>query len=264
MNAAHAIILDEKVIAMPIHDWTRAPSGYFHHFHQRWSGTICDALNAGRLPKGIFALVEQYSGALVPDVLALETRPPRVGDWSGGRGGVALATDPPKTRFVSRAAEEAGYAAKANRIALYRDDETIAVIEIVSPGNKTSMLTLRQFVDKSIEFLERGIHLLVVDVFPPTPRDPQGIHNAIWGQISDDSLVLPADKPLTLAPYVAALRKTAYMEPVAVGHVLPDMPIFLDTQTYVRVPLEETYDIAWKGCPEEFRERVTGRQESVK
>ena len=75
---------------MPIHDWTRAPSGYFHHFHQRWTGAICDALNAGLLPKGIFALVEQYSGAMVPDVLALETEPLQDRDWSGSRGGVAI------------------------------------------------------------------------------------------------------------------------------------------------------------------------------
>jgi hypothetical protein len=54
---------------MPIHDWTLAPTGYFHHFHQRWSGAICDSLNAGRLPKGVFAMVEQCSGAAVPDVI---------------------------------------------------------------------------------------------------------------------------------------------------------------------------------------------------
>ncbi len=144
---------------MPIHDWTRAPSGYFHHFHQYWTVGICTALNAGLLPKGIFALVEQYSGAKVPDVLALETEPLQDRDFSSSRGGVALATEPPKTRFVSRADEEIVYAAKANRVALHREDETIAVIEIVSPGNKASQLALRQFVEKSLEPLERGIHL---------------------------------------------------------------------------------------------------------
>jgi hypothetical protein len=41
---------------MPIHDWSGKPVGLFHHFHQRWAGSICDALNAGRLPKGFYAL----------------------------------------------------------------------------------------------------------------------------------------------------------------------------------------------------------------
>ena len=246
---------------MPIHDWTRAPSGYFHHFHQRWAGTICDALNAGCLPRGLFALVEQHSGALVPDVLALETSPPRDRDWSGERGSVALAAEPPKTRFISRGSEEAVYAARASRVAVHRDDETIAVIEIVSPGNKSSAFALRQFVDKSLEFLDRGIHLLVVDLFPPTPRDPQGIHPAIWREINDAPFELPADKPLTLVSYAAALTKTAYIEPVAVGDVLPDMPVFLDLKSYVRIPLEKTYEDCWNACPEEFRRRVSRDRE---
>ena len=31
---------------MPIHDWSRVPSGLFHDFHQSWSIRIKDALNA--------------------------------------------------------------------------------------------------------------------------------------------------------------------------------------------------------------------------
>ncbi len=93
---------------MPIHDWTRAPLGYFHHFHQHWTGAICDAFNAGLLPKGIFALVEPYSRTMVPDVLALETQPLQDREWSRSPGGVALATEPPKTRFVSNLDPHAG------------------------------------------------------------------------------------------------------------------------------------------------------------
>lgn len=64
---------------------------------------------------------------------------------------------------------------------------------------------------------------------------------------------------MRVAAYVAGLSKTAYVEPVAVGDVLPDMPVFLDMKTYIRTPLEETYEATWKVCPEEFRERVAGR-----
>lgn len=35
---------------MPLHDWTRVPSGLFHHFHQDWSIEITRALNRERLP----------------------------------------------------------------------------------------------------------------------------------------------------------------------------------------------------------------------
>ena len=44
---------------MPMHDWTRVPSGLFHDFHQRWTAALSNALNAGCLPKGFYALVEQ-------------------------------------------------------------------------------------------------------------------------------------------------------------------------------------------------------------
>ena len=43
---------------MPIHDWTRVPSGLFHEFHQSWSVRIKDALNIGPLSNGFYALVE--------------------------------------------------------------------------------------------------------------------------------------------------------------------------------------------------------------
>src|SRR5215475_14466095 len=52
-------------VVMPIHDWSRVPSGLFHDFHQSWSIRIKDALNAGRLPDGVEALVEQRAGQYV-------------------------------------------------------------------------------------------------------------------------------------------------------------------------------------------------------
>ena len=58
---------------MPMHDWSRIPAGLFHDFHQTWSIQIKLALNAGILPKGLSALVEQRSGPRESDVLAIES-----------------------------------------------------------------------------------------------------------------------------------------------------------------------------------------------
>jgi hypothetical protein len=101
--------------------------------------------------------------------------------------------------------------------------------------------------------LMRGYHLLLVDLQPPGTRDPQGIHGALWDEIGDGSYVAPADKPLTLAAYSAGRVKTAYVEPVAVGDVQPDMPLFLDPDSYVSLPLEATYQAAWRGVPRRWR-----------
>jgi hypothetical protein len=40
---------------MPVHNRSHTSAGYFHHFHQVWSGAICDDLNAGRPPDVYYA-----------------------------------------------------------------------------------------------------------------------------------------------------------------------------------------------------------------
>ena len=91
--------------------------------------------------------------------------------------------------------------------------------------------------------------MLVIDLFPPTKRDPQGLHKAIWDEFEDDDFTLPPDKPLTLAAYAAGPIKTAYVEPIAVGDVLPDMPLFLLPELYVPAPLDATYQTTWNVFP---------------
>jgi hypothetical protein len=145
-----------------------------------------------------------------------------------------------------RRAEERVYVRKADRIAVrHRHGQIVAVVEVVSPGNKSSTSALRAFVEKSADLIMQGIHLLVIDLFPPSKRDPQGIHKAIWDQIKEEEFELPAEEPLTLASYDSGPPPIAYVEPIAVGHELPDMPIFLKPDFYVPAPLEATYQETW-------------------
>lgn len=231
---------------MPIHDWTRVRANRFHDFHQSWTIAIRNALNAGKLPPGYFAMVEQQAGRTEADVITLDLNPPPGGVPPGG---VAIATAPPKTRFVTRS-EAALYARKASQITVrHPDGDVVAVIEIVSPGNKDSRHAIRAFARKAVEFLHAGVHLLIVDLFPPGPRDLQGIHKVIWDRIREEPFQLPPDKPLTLAAYAVETEIVAYVEPVAVGDLLPDMPIFLTGDRYVPCPLESTYQTAWSQFP---------------
>ncbi len=66
---------------------------------------------------------------------------------------------------------------------------------------------------------------------------------------SDDSYAVPSEKPLTLAAYSTGPTKKAYIEPFAVGDALRAMPLFLTPATYVSVPLEGTYQEAYRGVP---------------
>jgi hypothetical protein len=246
---------------MPIHDWTRVNAGIFHDFHHEWISTIKRALNSGLLPSDYYALAEQVAGGLGPDVLTLEyTRPSSPGGKpSSARGGTGssttLATEPPAVRFTATAEPEQ-YARKRKRVVVRHSsgDHVVAVVEIVSPGNKASRHGLRDFVQKAVELLDAGVHLLVIDLFPPGPRDPEGIHGAIWSEITETDFHLPPDKPLTLASYVAGDEKRAFIEPVAVGDVLPEMPLYLTPQGYVRVPLEAAYRAAYDAVPQRWRD----------
>jgi len=240
---------------MPIHDWSQIESGIFHDFHQAWTIEIRTVLNAGLLPPGFFALAEQVISGPIPDVVTLQ-RKPRCDTLPQRSGGLAVADAPPQARFVT-SAESEQYAVRANQIVVrHRLGRVVAVIEIVSPGNKNSQYALRTFVEKAYELLQQGIHLLIVDLFPPSPRDPQGIHKAIWDAICEEPFQLPPDKPLTVAAYFAGVPKTAYVDPVDVGDPLPSLPLFLDTGFYVPAPLETTYQTTWQECPVELREFV--------
>ncbi len=132
-------------------------------------------------------------------------------------------------------------------------DRIVAMIEVVSPGNKGSRHAFRAFVEKGCDLLEARVHLLLLDLFPPGRRDPNGVHAAIWQEVQDEPFVLPADKPLTLVAYECGLTTRAYIEPVAVGDSLPEMPLFLAPNWFVSVAVEATYQTAFAVLPRRWR-----------
>lgn len=164
----------------------------------------------------------------------------------------------PRTQMVCRT-HKAIYASRANRIVIrHHLGRIVAAIEIVSPGNKDSRGALRDFVDKTIQLLTAGIHVLVIDPFPPTPRDPLGLHKVIWDEIADEPFAFPPGKDRILVSYESGDDYAAYIEPVAVGDALLDMPLFLSSalSLYVMVPLESTYQATWDATPQELRVAV--------
>jgi hypothetical protein len=134
----------------------------------------------------------------------------------------------------------------------------VAMVEIVSPGNKSSRGSFKAFLNKACELLEKRIHLLIVDPFPPGPRDPSGVHAAIWEEVEDASFQLPPDKPLTLVAYECELVTRAFIEPIAVGDLLPEMPLFLELNGCVKVPLEATYQTAYSVMPRRWQRVLEG------
>lgn len=235
---------------MPMHDWTRVDAGIYSHLHTYWLAQTGHALNHGALPHGYYALTEQVVYPYGPDVIALTPRTAT----EAPVGGTAVAVSPP-------AVAGSAQAAKNIRRRTYRrlsvrqgsDHRVVAVVELMSPGNKSSRRDFNGFLDKAVALLDGGVHLLVIDPFPPTRRDPDGVHAAIWRAMTRKSYPPAADRPLTAASYVGGEKVRVYTDPFAVGLPVPTMPLFLNADVYVNVPLEEAYQAAFAEVPPPWR-----------
>lgn len=242
---------------MPIHDWSRVEAGIFHAFHHSWIEEIHRALNAGILPPDYYALPEQRAVGFGPDVLTLQhTQPNSNGAGNGPvppAGPLALLVERPRVRFDGEIDRGLGQKSSAVAVRHVSDDRVVAVVEVVSPANKTRH-GLPAFVTKAAELLDAGVHLLVLDLLPPGRYDPFGVHVAVWEAAGGDPPAEPFEKPLTLAAYESADVLRFYLEPVGVGDALSEMPLFLVPGGHVHVPLEATYQRAVEALPRRWRQ----------
>ena len=247
---------------MPVHDWTRVEAGLFHDFHTAWTIEIRKALNNGLLPEGYYALAEQHAGRMIADILTLHASPPPERPWTlpPASGGTLLAEAPPRVRRKQTVDPAALALRRSLAIRHVSGHRLVALLEIVSPANKDRARHVEDFAAKCVDSLDAGVHLLVVDLFPPGVHDPHGIHGVIRQRLeqSDEPYDLPADAPTTLASYAAGPRVDVYLEHLALGAALPEMPLFLRPDRYVNVPLEPTYQEAFGGMPAFWRDVVEG------
>jgi hypothetical protein len=249
---------------MPVHDWTRVEAGLFHDFHTAWIGLIRSALNEGLLPEGYYALAEQHLGRSIPDILTLHTSPAPPASpppLPPATGGTLLAEAPPRVRRRHSVEPERLARRRSLAIRHISGHRLVALLEIVSPANKARARHVEDFAAKAADALESGVHVLVVDLFPPGPDDLYGIYGAICQRLeqSDSPYDVPADAPLTTVSFAAGPRIEVFAEFLGVGAVLPDMPLFLRPDLYVNAPLESTYQAAYHGMPAFWRDVLEGR-----
>ena len=225
---------------MPMHDWSKVTPGEFHDFHAAWLAEIRRVLMTGLLPEGYYAAVEQHVMGFIPDVLSFREVPEERGTTSGG----AALLEAPALPTVQTGVPPYY---RQNRLVTVRreeQDELVAVVEVVSPSNKKSRVGIDGFLRKTGSLLGRGIHLVVLDTVRPGRFDPQGIHGAIWQELTGEPCETP-DKPLTVASYEAADQVRAYVQALAAGDVIADTPLFLEENGCVMLPAEVTYMTAF-------------------
>ncbi len=247
---------------MPIHDWTRIFAGAFHDLHQAWIIEMRNVLNGGLLPEGYYAAAEQVTGDRNPDVVTLESLTESDDSstrWTAKGGGLLVEQAPPKVRFEFES-ELRQYTEKASRVAVRHVSENriVAIIEVISPGNKHSRKEVDSLREKIYTLIDNGVQILLVDLIPPGRFDPEGLPRALSIDSDDVVPAVTSEEPLSLCSLRVNPGIHGYVELCGVGRVLPQMPLFLSVDRYINVPLEETYTSAWQGVPAPWKRIIEG------
>lgn len=239
---------------MPVHDWRRVSDGTFHDFHYSWVLEIKRALKP-KLPHGYYVMAEQLGGDLgAPDVLTLQAASGEP-EPEGALAGTATLTESPPAVHSRTTIPRDPYARLQRTVVIRHtsNDRIVALVEVLSAGNKSSRHAIRAFLDKAVAALDGGVHLLLVDVHPPGPRDPNGIHGALMNEIGTEEYVLGGERRLTAVSYIGGAVVQAFASHFAVGEPIPQMPLFLTRENYVPVPLEGAYMAAWEDVPPQYQ-----------
>ena len=235
---------------MPMHDWTKVDSYIFHHFHTCFIVALFKGVS-DRLPPSYYAMAEQSLDTMGPDILTLQSRP-KHGDsgWSPDpfSSGPQTAVLPEMSVIGRVKMKKVGFNQKQVAIRHKSRDRLVAILEIVSPGNKSSRKEWKRFVSKATAALQNGVHVFIIDPFPPPNFYPRGTHDAIWQSVGGKRYVPPVDQPQTYASYESsdpiAQEFRCFVQPGRPGEALPEVPLFLEPERFINVPLEELYSEA--------------------
>jgi hypothetical protein len=235
---------------MPLLDHFRPPLKAVRHwesFHARWASSIADSLNKDLLPPDYFAEIQVHVGSRVEVDIATFEEAPRATD---GNGGVATATmaakvyTPPATTMVMPAIFPDSLEVLV--ISTQAGPTLVAAVELVSPGNKDRPDFRRAFAAKCASYLQQGVGLMIVDIV--TERQAN-LHNELV-QLLDagDNFLLAAESLYAVAYHPHRLTAKNQIEvwasPLAVGQLLPVLPLSLDKGIFVPLDLDATYSEA--------------------
>lgn len=240
---------------MPLHDWTLVPDNVFHVFHVGWIWNLARALNEGLLPAGYVARPEECVGPFEADVLTLETLTLEKGAEPLSAPG-EQAPEPAPTLVLAPPRLEAR---KERRVSVFSagDERRVAVIEVVSPGNKDSAARAGMFTSKLLECLAAGLHAVVVDLLPGT-RPAPGFAGELTREMGDASGKVPLEGrcATSFERRQDPVSVRVFHRTLGLGVALPgDLPLFL-RQGFVRLPLEETYLLTVAGLAAVDRARL--------
>jgi hypothetical protein len=228
---------------MPLRDHFHLPLRglcTWESFHSGWANEIVRQLNK-TLPPAYVARPNVKLGVDVEaDVGTLEQSGQEPNPEGGG---VATAVWAPPKPTLSVAVDF--YRLDVYEVQVHREGglEMVAAIELVSPRNKDRQTARRHFAAKCAAYLQAGVSVIVVDVV--TGRR-ENLYAALLEQLGlargDDGLgdlyavacrPVPPDEPG---------RLEAWVVPLAMGSLLPTLPLWLEADLPVPLALERSYE----------------------
>ena len=249
---------------MPLLDHFRKPLSDTHQwitFHSRWATAIADDLNM-RLPKrflaegpfglGKFAAADVAEVDQSPDVDRGLSNGTTLNASKGGGLAVALETvlySPPSVHFSMPAdfPEEVLVEIRDLR----RGRQVLAVVEIVSPGNKDDEEARLAFAGKCLSYLSKGIGLLVLDI---VTEGKANLHNSMMRLAKNDARYEMIGEPQTFAASYRPVSRDwenvidLWHWSLRVGSALPTVPLALKGFGCIAIDLEATYTEACTRC----------------
>jgi hypothetical protein len=218
---------------MPLLDHFRPPLSerrHWHSFHNSWATYLSSQLNT-LLPEGYFAEANVQFGVEV-DVAAFDearSAPPAT-PW----------TPPPPDASVpvelQPAVIEVGIFSRSGGPIL------AGALELISPANKDRQAHRDALVSKCAAYLQAGVGLVLVDVVTERTAD---IHRELVARLgggdpgAGPALFASAYRPVERA---GATALDIWREPLAVGQLLPTLPLWLRGGLCLPVDLEATYE----------------------
>lgn len=224
------------------------PHRSWESFHGWWGLHLGGQLNMRPLPYGFVAEGNVHIGITVAaDVAAFEQDFPAGGQPNGA---LAVATEvwaPPQPPLVVPVDFSTLETFEIRIYDLDRARTLVAVVELVSPGNKDRPENRRAFLDKCAAYLREGVSIVIVDIVTSRRHN---FHAALMELFHAGDPALPA---IAADLYAVAYRVhlvgqrtqlEAWPVELALGAVLPTMPLWLTKSLCVPLDLEAAYQTA--------------------
>lgn len=232
---------------MPLHDHFHAPrieEAPWEAFHSAWINTIVRHLNGSLLPRRYRAFPQIHLGPFVETDLATfervsESQPDAPAPTNGG---AAACWSPPEALQTLDLELPAQDVFEVRVVDEQAGKRLVAVIELVSPGNKDRPDQRQAFIAKSASYLQEQVSLIVVDVV--TSRHAN-LHRDLLEMFAFFDSTLETSDLYAVAyrnrKIGSKWRLDIWRAALTIGTPMPTLPLWLTPAFAVPIDLEQSY-----------------------